>query len=351
MAFSDLLNSLSFGVLGGQVLMASYNYLSAFRLEKAPPLAASPKASLLIPFRNEAENIPAFFDAIQGLNVESLEIIVLDDESTDETYSLLCAHSASHPLVKVLRGERIPESWVGKSWACHQLAAQATGDVLVFCDADVRLSARAVKNTLSWMENQCWDALTALPFQVMKNAYEKAIIPFVMHLPILGLVPLRWVSQLNTPSLVVANGQWFAIRRAAYFACGGHESVKHSLLEDMELARNLVRQGYRIAPVLATRDLAVRMYSSAKALKEGFTKNLYPLCGGTLAGGGGVLCLYFLTHAWPMASFKGLALLLVFRGVVCLSFSSGLLTVMFHPWGLVGFSALLVRSTWAYVRK
>ncbi|MFM8270691.1 MAG: glycosyltransferase, partial [Pseudomonadota bacterium] len=194
----------------------------------------------------------------------------------------------------------------------------------------------------------------ALPYQELSTFFEKAIIPFVMHLPIWGLLPLRWISLFKSSSLLVANGQWLAIRRSAYFEVGGHECVSHSLLEDMELGRKLVQAGFKLLPVLSTQDVRVRMYDSWDALREGFTKNLYFLSGGnyfSLAAVFGLsLWIYVnpLFLSWKEAPGAGacLLLLLAFRSITAFSFRVSPGSVWLHPLGALGFLYLLGRSGW-----
>ena len=337
--------------------MAVLNYFTAVRLERAPAVESYFRVSLLIPLRNESARVADLLKNLARFSSPHLEILLLDDESTDDTWEKL--QQISGKEIRAIQGKPLPKGWIGKPWACWQLSQAASGDVLLFCDADVSIGSEAIQRTLSLMEKHRADALTALPHQDLPTSFEKAIVPFVMHLPILGLLPLRWISKLKSPAVVVANGQWFAIRRAAYLKVNGHHSVSDSLLEDMELARNLVRQGFGVLPVLATRELSVRMYDSWQAMKEGFTKNLYLLCGGSSLS----LLLVFAVSAWiylvPFISTanevsgagKSLLLLLLFRIVAALTFRASPGSVWLHPLGAIGFLWLLVRSWLAHLKN
>lgn len=329
--------------------MSLLNGVTAFRLENAPPLLEKPKVSFLIPLRNESSRIEILLKKLKGLTYPYLEIILLNDESTDETGKLLQEYSGA--FFKYVNGKPLPPGWIGKSWACFQLSQIASGEVLLFCDADVEMSPKSVERTVAWMQSQNADAVTALPFQKMETVWEKAIIPFVMHLPILGLVPLRWVAALKNKSLVVANGQWFGIQKTAYEKVGGHESVKSSLLEDMDLAKNLVKEGSPVLPVVGVKDLEVRMYRSWKEIEEGFTKNLFYLAGGSLGGVVFVFCFSSILYFVPLTSL-GLLGGLIFLRVICLwTFQSSWKTLLLHPVGLLGILWLLVRSSFAHYRQ
>lgn len=327
-------------VLGVLFLIALVNWVTVIRLENATPVQNFRKVSLLIPVRNEQKRLPSLLDAISKINYPHLETIFLDDESTDETLRILSENEHEGVLVK--RGKALPPGWIGKSWACWQLAEESTGEVLVFCDADVLMSPKAIERTLSWMEVEKVEALTVLPFQMLLTWFEKAIIPFVMHLPIFALVPLRWVAKLNRPSLVVANGQWFAIERKAYFKVDGHRCCSQSLIEDMELGRSLVKKGYRVLPVLGVQDIQVRMYDSWQALKEGFTKNLYYLSGGNSFSVILVLVVTLAVYNFP--GWHGLGFLFLLRLVVALAFRTSWVSILYHPIGNLLFAYLLLRS-------
>lgn len=342
------------GVLCVLVSMALFNLLTAPRLHRVKRSAFQPAVSLLIPLRNEAHQVTELIQALKRVEYAPLEILLLDDSSTDNTFALLRAEA--RPSLQVLSGEPLPEGWVGKSWACHQLAQKATGEILIFCDADVRMSASSVQHTVDWLETSQSGAVTGLPLQVFGSWFEAAVIPFIMHLPIAGLVPLRLLSRLRWSSLVVANGQWFAFTRAAYEASGGHANaeVKNTVLEDMALGRAVVRAGFSVQPLVATHDLKVRMYDSWKALESGFTKNLYLLCGGTAFATIAVLGLSSLAYGMPFwlavqenpGAGLSVGLLVVFRGVVAGLFQTSFQSLLLHPVGAVLYGFLLMRS-WA----
>lgn len=331
--------------------MVFFNYLTAFRLEKAPPPKTCPKVSLLIPVRNEASQIPQLLKVLSEISYASLEIIFLDDESQDQT--LLLLQSSTSDQIKVFSGKPLPPSWAGKPWACYQLAQLATGNIMIFCDADVRPGPDAITQTVGLMENLSVDVATALPFQEMKTFWEKAVIPFVMHLPILSLVPLRFSYRFKSPSWVVANGQWLAFSRKSYEAIQGHQSVKDSFLEDMELAKNAARKGFRVLPVIASKGIRVRMYLNRHELAEGFTKNLYLLCGKRASS----LCVlagfWAVVYLGPLWARQGMALLLLIglRVFTLMAFRSSWATLLLHPVGALGFLVLMARSGYFWVFK
>ena len=332
-------------------LMAFYNFLTAIRLEQASSPLKFPKVSLLIPVRNEAYQLSDLMSVLLELDYPQLEIIFLDDESQDETLSFL--QNQNPEKIKVFSGKPLPKGWAGKPWACHQLAQLANGEILIFCDADVRPSSQAILKSVSHMEKFEVDILTALPFQEMKTLWEKAIIPFVMHLPILSLVPLKFSFRLKSPVWVVANGQWLAFSRRSYEAIQGHEGVKNSFLEDMELARNAVRKSFRVLPVIASQQIRVRMYQNRSQLIEGFTKNLYLLCGKRSPALGILFFFWTLIYLGPLwvGEWIALILLIALRVIAAQVFKASWRTLLLHPLGALGFLGLMIRSWFFWVVK
>jgi chlorobactene glucosyltransferase len=254
------------------------NRLHATRLETPAAPLATPRVSLLIPARNEADNLRETLPLWLASLYPELEIIILDDQSDDETPALLLTAQREHPeRFHFLHGRPLPEGWNGKNWACHQLSQAATGDILLFCDADVRVGPMAVTHTVSQLQHTGAGALTVVPHQQMKSWSEKAIVPLVMQVPTLSFVSLPFTFQSPSETFTVANGQWLAFPREVYDSFGGHTSARAAIVEDMELCRQVKRQGRRVLTVLATTQLSVRMYDSLSGVREGFSKNLFAL--------------------------------------------------------------------------
>jgi chlorobactene glucosyltransferase len=259
--------------------------IAVHNLRRAPQMSAAgrpfgtPRVSLLVPARNEAGNLRRTLPALQATDWPNLEILVLDDGSTDATAAVVDAAAAADDRVRRLVGRALPDGWLGKPWACQQLGEAADGDVLIFLDADVLAHPQAVADTVSAMQHRGAGAVTGLPRQTLGSFSERAVVPLVMHLPILATLPLAWSARDLRPASVVANGQWLAFRRDVWTAIGGHRTVADRILEDMELGRAVRRSGQRVVALLAADRLAVRMYDGAAAVFAGFCKNLAGLVG------------------------------------------------------------------------
>jgi chlorobactene glucosyltransferase len=344
--------------LGPMSAVMAWNLLRAPRLERARGPSRRVSASVLVPARDEERNLGDLLTLLLAETWEDLEILVLDDGSRDGTAAIAAAAAAAHgPRVRLLAGEPLPPGWLGKSWACAQLAEAARGEVLIFCDADARPQPGAVAATLGLMEELGADALACLPRQELGSWGEKALVPLVLHLPVIGMLPLPLVHRRPEPSLSLGVGQWFAFDRGAYLRCGGHAAVRAALAEDMALARRLKLAGCVAAAALSTRLVSVRMYRGFAEAWEGFGKNLVVLTGSGWLRPAAVLAFFLLAYVapWAMAAAvpAGLAspawilpaaLLLGQRLAVAATFREPAWAWLWHAPGSLLLAALALRS-------
>jgi chlorobactene glucosyltransferase len=284
-------------------VVALWNLVAAARLERAPDPPSFPRVSLLIPARNEADNLRRTLPTLLATDHPSLEILVLDDGSEDDTAAVVeaLADDEAEGRLRLLRGRPLPAGWLGKCWACHQLAEEAAGEWLIFVDADVSVAPGAVRRTLGAAAAAGAEVVTALPRQRLPGWAEAAVVPLVAQLSVLALLPLALVPRLRAPSLAMGNGQWLAFTRAAYDRCGGHEAVRATIVEDVALARRAKASGSRLLPLLAPHAITVGMYRGLREVREGFGKNLYALCGGRPASLGAALVVFLLVAVYPWA--------------------------------------------------
>ena len=247
-----------------------HNALVFPRLRPAPtPLA--PRVSLLIPARNEAVNLTRNLPGLLGQG--AYEVLVLDDHSVDDT-----ARVASRLGARVLEGEMVPAGWHGKTWACHQLAGAARGDILIFTDADVSWNPGALGGVLHELQRSGADLLSVWPRQTNVTPGERLLTPLA-EMPLLSALPFAFL-RLPSPWASAANGQVMCFRRAAYEDMGGHAAVRAELLEDVKLAHRL-RENRGILSLALGRDcISVRMYHSYLNSVEGFGKNFRAVHGG-----------------------------------------------------------------------
>jgi len=339
-----VLDVLAAAVLAAMLLVALANLACAPRLHRAAAPRVLRRVSVLVPARDEAENLRAHLPLLLASRYPLLEILVLDDGSVDGTAAVAEAFAREAPdRLRLVRGEPLPAGWLGKPWACAQLAREARGDVLVFCDADVAVGPRAVARTVGLLERHAAGALTAIPRPRLGSAAEAAVIPLVAQLPVAAVLPLALVPRTASPVLSMANGQWLAFTREAYARIGGHESVRGAVLDDVLLGRAVKRAGLRLVAAAAPRDLAVRMYDGWDEVRAGFRKNLYALLGARPAPFVTGACLFLLAAVYPfLAAARGtatgalaLGLLIAVRIASAALFRQGWRTVVLHPLGAV----------------
>jgi hypothetical protein len=284
-------------------LLSAHAWANA-RLLRRPPLPAPPASamvSVLLPVRNEEDHIIHCLASILcQRGVPHLEVLVLDDESQDRTHELLSGIDDAR--VRVLTGTPVPHGWLGKPWACQQLADSATGDVLVFIDADVRLTAPGLAATVAMLDEL--DLVSPYPRQETGSFAERLIQP-LLQWSWLTFLPLRLAETSPRPSLAAANGQLIAVRRSAYEAAGGHAAVRDEVVEDVALLRAVKRSGGRGTVVDGTAVASCHMYDSGRALAEGYTKSLSSAFGSPLGAAAVMTTLVAVYVVPPMAALRG----------------------------------------------
>lgn len=236
-----------------------------------------PLLSILVPARNEAHCIEDCVRSLLAQEYPSLEILVLDDLSTDATSEVV--QRLIHELppdhggrLQLLRGELLPEGWVGKSFACYQLALHARGELLYFTDADTIHAPETARAVVDCMRQYDAQLLTAHPEYIFGSLGERLLVP-LLNFSMLILLPLALVPRRPEPTLSNGNGQLMCFRRAAYEQIGGHLGVKDSLIEDVVLARLFKAAGHRMVFVDASTLMRCRMYRSFAGVVAGFSKS------------------------------------------------------------------------------
>jgi chlorobactene glucosyltransferase len=281
----------------GMAVIAIVNTLTFPRLKRSSDLSSPLRLSILVPARNEAAVIGRTVRGLLAQTYPHFEVIVLDDNSSDGTAELALAAAKGDPRLRVLLGKPLPSGWLGKNWACHQLAQVAGGDWLIFTDADVRWSPEALAALAAEMGRTQADLLTVWPTQETQSWGERLVVP-LMALVILGYLPLLLVHHTPWPSLAAANGQCLAFRRKAYDAIGGHFALRDNVLEDVSFARRIKANGFRLRMADGAGLINCRMYSDWPSVRDGYAKNI-------LAGYGGSVIFLILAAFFHWLVFLG----------------------------------------------
>lgn len=234
-----------------------------------------PRTSLLVPARDEAARLPHTLPGLLAQPAE--EILVLDDGSTDGTAEVVAGFA--DPRLKLITGAPRPDGWIGKNWACHQLAQAATGDLLVYLDADVTLRPGALDAVWAQVRRQRADVFSVFPRQQTGTVGERMLVPLIDEM-LLGFLPHQLLD-LPVPAAAVANGQLLAFRRGAYDAIGGHAAVAGEIVEDLELAKLSRRSGLKLGLALGGDLASTRMYDGYRAAVRGLGKSMRAAHGGS----------------------------------------------------------------------
>ena len=260
----------------------------------------TPRVSAIIPARNEAANIARVVTSLAG-QPDIREILVVDDQSQDQTPEILADLGKEIPLLRTLRVESLPDGWMGKTYAVTQGARAATGDWLLFTDADTEHLPGSLAALLERAEAEHADLLSVSPGQETPTWWEKAVIP-VIYVKLSGLFRFEDVSDPNSPA-AAANGQYLLVRREAYQRMGGHAAVKSEILEDVELARRIKSQGGRLIFLPGAESVRTRMYRNFGEMWRGWKKNLYLLYAGNLGRMLGSVQSLWLLDVLPALGF------------------------------------------------
>jgi chlorobactene glucosyltransferase len=327
-------------------------------IRRPPPRRWSedaPRISILVPVRDELANIETCIRSLVGQDYPNVEIIVLDDNSTDGTTEVLAR--MSHPRLSVVEGATLPAGWTGKSWACHQLSQLARGEVLCFVDADTILRPDAVSRTVGELAEHQLGLLSLLLRSDTQTFAAGLVLPMVNY-AMLALLPAVLIERPASPRAAVALGPFILVTRAAYGAAGGHAADPAHLVDDVRLARGVKAAGHTVGLRNGTELVSTRWYSSFPEIWNGFSKNAYgaldhqpALALTTLAVAVPLLLLPFVrfgvqTLSGQIASLVvvQVVLILVTRVISARAGGDPLWSIPFHPLTITAWAGTLARS-------
>jgi chlorobactene glucosyltransferase len=259
--------------------------LLALRLGQTPTLddidadldlvGSTPRVSVILPARNEALHIRECLQALRASTWPDLEIIVVDDNSTDHTGSIARRTAEGDPRVCVIEAPPLPPGWFGKQWACHIGTRAATGSLLLFTDADTRHAPDLILRLVLMRAGRGADLMSVAGRQETGTVWERAVQPLMFAVILARYGGAAALERARRASDVVANGQCFMISRDHYDAIGGHEAVRDFVAEDVMMAQAVWHHGGRVSMVLGPAQLSTRMYHSLSSLVRGWRKNVY----------------------------------------------------------------------------
>lgn len=247
--------------------------LNALTWTRGAPAKTRRGVSLLVPARNEEQNLAACVRAALAARPPPLEVLIYDDESTDRTAEVITRLGREDARVRAVEAEPLPAGWVGKPHACQRLGEAAAGEVLLFLDADVRLEPVGPGLLLGLFEDGA-DVVTAVPRQETRSFFERLVVP-LLHVVYAALLPLALIPRTRDPRVLAASGQILALKREAWRRLEGFCRVRDAIVDDMALCRAAKEAGLRVVFADGHAIARCRMYRSAREVWEGFSKNLY----------------------------------------------------------------------------
>jgi chlorobactene glucosyltransferase len=255
-------------------------FAALFRLaSKRPNLSdvspvSGPLLSVVVPARNESATIETVVRSVLASTYAPLELLVVDDRSTDDTAAIVLGLAAEDDRLRLVSGAPLPDGWYGKPWACLQGYRSARGQLLLFTDADTRHQPELLARAVGALRAEGAELVTVAPHQRCESFWERVVMPQIWLLLGVRYHPAR-VNRARREREVIANGQFMLMPRESYQAVGTHGAVRHEVAEDLALAQAFYRAGRRIHFAFAERLMETRMYRSLPQLIEGWSKNVY----------------------------------------------------------------------------
>lgn len=238
-----------------------------------PPNA--PRLSIIIPARNEERNIDSCLHAALASTYTPLEIIVVNDHSTDRTADLVHTIARTDPRVRLIDNPDLPTGWFGKQWACHNGANAATGELVLFLDADTRLTPEAIARAINAANRTHADFLSVLSHQELGSFWERVVQPQILSMIAARYGGTEIVNRAKHARDKIANGQFILVRASTYHELGGHTIVRAHVAEDLKLAQLYFEAGRTTTLILGWDYVITRMYTSLHEVVAGWRKNVF----------------------------------------------------------------------------
>ena len=313
--------------------------------------------SILIPARNEEDNILTLLQSIYNQDYKDYEVIVYDDGSTDNTYEICSKFAAAHKNFSVIKGGELPQGWLGKNHACYQLAKRAKGKYFLFLDADDVVNDHLINSAVHRMYINKLGLLSLFPNQVMQTTGEKVTVP-LLHFLLLNLLPLRLVFLSKHAAAATACGQFMLFEATVYNEKQWHQLVKDKVVEDAEIMKVVKASGLNGEVLLANGMISCRMYKNYADAINGFSKNALAAFNYSIPG---LLVYILLLIGGPMIVLMTLNFNLIFfiGGLIILtrimiSLAAGqnaLYNIILHPVQMINMVVIAFLSIQKHLTK
>jgi len=317
--------------------------------------------SLLVPVRNEEERVEKCLRSLSYQDYPNLEIIVLDDHSTDKTAEIVGKLILQGLKIQLVPGDVLPAGWTGKNFACYQLVRKARGDWLLFTDADTIHSPHTISSVLAVAENEKADLVSLLPRIDCGSEAEKIFMPLV-HFAFTVFLPLGLIRQSR---LSMALGPFMLFNKKFYESIGGHEAIRSEVVDDLSLAKSVRVHGGKISFLDGSDFVRVRFYRNWREIWEGFTKNSFGAFKYSIPAFVGILVFAYFLFLQPyliffknlfQGSFYQLACLQIclvtfIRLVLAQRFKTSFHSAVLHPVAVIMGLFILTNSFWHWLHK
>jgi glycosyltransferase involved in cell wall biosynthesis len=339
-----------------RTLISLVNLFSGLHLPDGKP-ESFPKVSVLIPARNEEKNVGKLLTALQQQDYPELEVIVCNDHSTDRTEEILGGFTGEDSRFRWFIGEKLPPEWLGKNFACHQLAQKASGEIFLFLDADVELNPDAIRKAVTFFQQKKLALLSVFPQQKMQSLAEWATVP-AMNWILQSLLPMILVQKTPFASLSAANGQFMLFDAKDYRKFRWHERVKNENVEDILIARLVKTSDLKMAVLLGNREIYCRMYNRFDDAVIGFSRNIHQYFGGStlvMSSFWFIVCfgpfIVFAADKWCFF-FLFVPLSIVNRVAVAWKCRQNIIgAVILHPLQMIGFTAIVLYNLFGRIKR
>lgn len=331
---------------------AVINFLTAPKLKSGKKPFVNKTLTVAIPARNEASNIKRNLEHLINQSYHINEILVLDDNSEDETYTLAKEYEAKYSNIKVIKGIELPSDWLGKNWACKILGDNAQSEYILFIDADTFLAKDAVSSAMALVETYKLDFLSAFPRQAAKSFFAKLLLPLVDLIAYSGFIFIS-AYYIRNKVFVAAIGQFMLFKKDIYHKIGGHESLKNEVVEDVNLARRVKEFGGRTMTANGSQMIVAEMYNSFGEIWRGFEKNLFGISKSMILF---FIILFVLINSlfapfvlvfmpnFTELMLPAVVLILLWRLMMIANLRHSFVALFFHPIAILIYFAMAINS-------
>ena len=323
-------------------------------------LDKNPLISILIPARNEEEDIRRCLISLTKQDYSNIEILVLDDNSNDNTAKIVTELSKKDRRIKLYNGGLLKKGWLGKSYACYQLSKYARGDYLIFTDADTLHFPSSISGAVASLLRYKLDSLSVFPKQIMVTLHERMMVPFG-HYIILCLMPLYLMRKAKSALFCTAIGQFMLFKKDIYKKIGGHKSIRSEVLEDIKISKRVKKFGYKFMIFDGRSNVYCRMYRNFKEMVKGYSKVLFAvfdykiyIISIAIILISAIFLFPFLIlplgvlFDWPLVLMELLILqitiILITKIILSIRFKCKAIDIIFHPVAMVYLIAIAINS-------